>query len=134
MSKRKNRGGSALPHELVERARQQLAEEAKAETAAEPARPAPAPIEEAVAPRAEVRVRTTTPVRRSTTAGMDRRKRDADKLNDIAYIRNRLANPTREFSETQLHDAYGYVIRDLRMTGILAVALVIALIVLERIL
>ena len=51
----------------------------------------------------------------------------------MAYIRARLANPTRIVTEADLKAEYAYVMTDLRTMGILATILVIALIVIEKI-
>ena len=55
-----------------------------------------------------------------------------DPKTDTAYIRSRLANPTRFVTEAELKAEYGYVISDLRTMGILAAILVVVLFLLER--
>ncbi|MEZ4669770.1 MAG: hypothetical protein R3E39_17840 [Anaerolineae bacterium] len=57
-----------------------------------------------------------------------------DPKSDTAYIRSRLANPTRIVTTEELRKEYGYVMSDLRTMGVLAGALVVLLFVLERIL
>ena len=52
----------------------------------------------------------------------------------MAYIRARLANPTRVVTEADLKAEYSYVIKDLRWMGGLAAILVVALVVIEKIL
>lgn len=59
--------------------------------------------------------------------------RQSDKL-DPAYVRERLAHPTITVSEAELHQQYGYVVKDLRSMGLLAATLVVALIILAQIL
>lgn len=135
MSKRKNRNQSPnIPQSTLERARQQLgggnepvaAVEANVEKAA-------AVVEKAeVAARPVVERRAVRPAR---PAGSPARatKHKEDK-HDMAYIRARLANPTRVVTEDQLKAEYGYVIKDLRWMGGLAAILVVALVVIEKIL
>ena len=55
-----------------------------------------------------------------------------DPKTDTAYIRSRLANPTRFVTEAELKAEYGYVTSDLRTMGILAAILVVVLFLLER--
>lgn len=133
MSKRKNRNQSPnIPQSTLERARQQLGGDASesvaaVETKVEKAAPVVAEKVEAVA-----RPRATRPAR---PAGAPARttSRKEDK-HDMAYIRARLANPTRVVTEDQLKQEYGYVIKDLRWMGGLAAILVVALVVIEKLL
>jgi hypothetical protein len=134
MSKRKNRNQSPnIPQSTLERARQQLgqteepvAPEVKVEQAARVVEKA----EPVVVARPAVE-RRPRPARTGTsTARSSSRK---DEKHDMAYIRQRLANPTRIVTEADLKAEYSYVITDLRTMGILATILVIALIVIEKI-
>jgi hypothetical protein len=59
-------------------------------------------------------------------AQLDKRK-NAGEL-DAEYVANLLANPTKIVTEEDLHQDYGYVIKDLRNMGILATVLFVALI------
>ena len=135
MSKRKNRNQSPnIPQSTLDRARQQLgqteepvavAPEAKVEKAV-PVVEKAAPVV-AARPAAERRPR---PARTGTSTPRTSRK---EEKHDMAYIRQRLANPTRIVTEADLKAEYSYVITDLRTMGILATILVIALIVIEKI-
>lgn len=134
MSKRKNRNQSPnIPQSTLERARQQLggdsepvaAVEAKVEKAA-------AVVEKAevvARPAVERRARPARPA--GSPARSTSRKEDK---HDMAYIRARLANPTRVVTEADLKAEYGYVIKDLRWMGGLAAILVVALVVIEKLL
>lgn len=144
MSKRKNRKQSPnLPQDMLERARQQLNEETDggaeaAEEVVEAApvvavpKPTPRP---AAAPKAESARPAARPAsrRRSNLQPVQSRgERRSDKL-DSNYIRTRLANPTRVVTEEELRSAYNYVTKDLRSMGILAVVLILAMVVVEKI-
>ena len=135
MSKRKNRNQSPnIPQSTLERARQQLGGDAEQVAAVEPTvEKAAAVVEKAeVAARPVVERRAVRPAR---PAGSPARaaKHKEDK-HDMAYIRARLANPTRVVTEDQLKQEYGYVIKDLRWMGGLAAIMVIALVVIEKLL
>lgn len=134
MSKRKNRNQSPnIPQSTLDRARQQLgqteepvAPEVKVEKAARTIERADLIV--AARPVTERRPRPVRPA--ASTPRTTSRKEDK---HDMAYIRARLANPTRIVTEAQLKQEYGYVVSDLRSMGILATILVIALIVIQKI-
>jgi hypothetical protein len=134
MSKRKNRTQSPnIPQSTLDRARQQItgtsepvaAVEAKVEKVA-------AVVEQAEAVARPVVERRARPAR---PAGSPPRitKHKEDK-HDMAFIRARLANPTRIVTEDQLKQEYSYVVKDLRWMGGLAAILVVALVVIEKLL
>jgi cobalamin biosynthesis Mg chelatase CobN len=150
MSKRRNRKQSPnLPPEMLERARKQLAQSDTAEEevveevqASEPVQPEPkaeAAKPAAPAPRTTASKTTASNARaRSNRRGnlqpaQSRSERKTDQT-DTRYIRNRLANPTRFVSQEQLKQEYSYVISDLRSMGILAVVLLVAMVVIEKLL
>jgi hypothetical protein len=123
VSKRKNRG-SEIPKETLERARQQAEQEApKAEV------PTPAPAVTRAARAASVSSRA--PLNRAST--VRKRVRGEEKLSP-EQVAKMLANPTKEVTEEDLRQQYGYVLADLRSMGILAASLMVALIVLAQIL
>jgi len=81
--------------------------------------------------------------RRAAQREMRRRKREMNKQSDKAkaqgsvdtdYVEERLANPTKVVTEEQLHEEYGFVLRDLRNMGILAAILVVFLSILAQVL
>lgn len=152
MSKRRNRKQSPnLPPEMLERARKQLAQgetadnspeevveeveeviPAKAEVKAEVAKPAaPAPRATSSKPAASsARARNR---RGGLQPAQSRGERKSDQV-DTKYIRSRLENPTRFVSIEQLREEYGYVIHDLRSMAVLAVILLVAMVVIEKLL
>jgi hypothetical protein len=148
MSKRRNRKQSPnLPPEMLERARQQLAQqEGGSDDAVEevnvaaPAQPEPK-VEVVKSP--EVRLATAKSAAANARARSSRRgglqpaqsrgERKTDQT-DTKYVRSRLANPTRFVTQDQLREEYSYVVHDLRTMGILAVVLLIAMIVIEKLL
>jgi hypothetical protein len=148
MSKRRSKSSPNLPPEVIERARRQLAEQSgagdagtaapKADSPAEAPAAAPkaAPRAAVAVPRAAVpaastpRIRRTTPRSAPSTARTGGRQ--PDQL-DSAYLRERLANPTRMVTEEELHAEYGYVIKDLRSMGLLSIGLIVALVILGNI-
>jgi hypothetical protein len=140
MSKRKNRSAAPnLPQAALERARQQLGEDAapapKAEpqveaVAAAPKETAPAKAPSASrAPRTASTVRTTQ--RRRVEPSPSKSRRQADTV-DMNYVRNRLAHPTRTVTEGELRETYSYVVNDLRSMAVLAAILIACLIVVAR--
>lgn len=151
MSKRRSKSSPNLPSEVLERARRQLAEQsgqavpseaAPEPKAAEPVAPqadapkaaprAAAPVGRAAVPAASApaRIRRTSSRDGSSTARTGGRQPDQI---DNAYLRERLANPTRTVTEAELHAEYGYVIKDLRSMAVLAAGLVVALVILGNI-
>lgn len=62
-----------------------------------------------------------------------RRERRHDGLSQ-QVVTQLLANPTKVVTEADLHKEYGYVIADLRSMGILAAALIVALVALAQVL
>lgn len=140
MSKRKNRNQSpASSPSNLDRARAEVDNSVpEPEEAADPIdeKPAVQFKERVPAPVvARTRISTSASVSRKAAArtAAARAPRKEEK-HDMAYIRNRLAHPTRIVTEAQLRAEYGYVIRDLRSMGILAAALIAALVIIEKIL
>lgn len=76
---------------------------------------------------------SATSSRSSSTAGgptvVQRNKSGELDNEQIAHL---LANPTKVVSEEQLHEEYGYVLRDLRNMAVLAVALMVVLVLLAQ--
>lgn len=140
MSKRKNRGKSPnLPEDVLARARQQAglepaADQDEAEVAAAPpapvVRPKAAEKAEKPAPRAE-RPRESRRRRELRQVEYQAGERKASAY-DSAMIAEMLAHPTRQVSEEELHEQYGYVIADLRNMGVLAAVLFVVLIVIAQ--
>ncbi|GAB4511979.1 MAG: hypothetical protein OHK0046_10810 [Anaerolineae bacterium] len=153
MSKRKKKtGGPDLPQEALERARRQArGEEVDAQPA--PAKPPkaeskpaaePKPVVEKKTPAAPAavpaapRARAATPPAAARTtrqnvperAQIQPRRRDGPMDNET--MERLLANPTKFVSEEQLHQEYGYVLRDLRNMGVLAAALFVILVILAQ--
>ncbi|MCU0495723.1 MAG: hypothetical protein MUF87_00065 [Anaerolineae bacterium] len=85
--------------------------------------------------RAERRAHVAKSTRRAKidSASFEKRKEKNVELT-LADIQDLLDHPTIEVTEEQLHAQYGYVLRDLRNMGILAVSLFIALFVLSLVL
>lgn len=150
MSKRKKRNSSPntpqAPAEQTNQMVEQAAEEVVEETAAL-AEPVADAVEEAAeevgfkpvgATPLTPPVRRVRAVRRDMSPARPGSNRSAapkkDPTTEPAYVRNRLANPTRFPTEADLRAEYGYVIKDLRSMGVLAGVLIVALFVLERIL
>jgi hypothetical protein len=147
MSKRRNRKQSPnLPPEMLERARQQLGKVEEAEETVEEEVQAAAPVQpEPKAPAAKPAAPAPRPVkssssttrarsnRRSLQPAQSRGDRKSDST-DTRYIRSRLENPTRFVSKEQLKEEYSYVINDLRTMGVLAVILLVAMVVIEKLL
>jgi hypothetical protein len=48
-------------------------------------------------------------------------------------VRNRLMHPTRVVTENQLRQEYGYVMRDLRMIGLISIAMIVLMVVVAQI-
>jgi hypothetical protein len=138
MSKRKNRkkAPAEAPKSVAPPADEQRVE-ADQEAEPEAARPDRSTMKVRVkgagviAPRAPRSVRASRLAEASGRASTSNRQ--GDKL-DPAYIRERLANPTLTVTEEEMRQQYGYVIKDLRSMGLLAAALVVALIILAQIL
>lgn len=122
MSRRKNRGQSKspnLPEETLERARRQ----ARGEDVN-----APYIAPEVEKPKASAQ--STTP---SLTSSAARVRRKQTKSNDELTpeeVRYLLHNPTKFVDEETLHQEYGYVLKDLRNMGILALLSFVVLIAL----
>lgn len=124
MSKRRNRKTQPnLPDEVLARARREAGiEDAPAET-----------------PEREVTAEEAVPARRSRDQlpqpKVQRRKRQRDVEPEEltgAEIAEMLANPTREVTEDELRQQYGYVLNDLRSMGALAGLLFVIMIVVAR--
>lgn len=151
MAKRRKRKSSApnLPQEALDRARQQidgtLEEDADTTPDAEPEAVAEEDVQAEQAEPAVKSSRTTTARssrrrERRTSAGSSSRSSappttfQRNKRTDMDHqeMTHLLANPTRIVSEEELHEEYGYVLRDLRSMGILAAALMIFLVLLAQ--
>ncbi len=149
MSKRRNRKQSPnLPPEMLERARQQLGkvgdteeaveEEVQAAAPAQPepkvvaAKPAAAPVPRSSKPAASTN-RARSSRRGNLQPAQSRGERKSDST-DTHYIRSRLAHPTRFVTKEQLQEEYSYVTSDLRSMGILAVVMIVAMVVIEKLL
>jgi hypothetical protein len=122
MSNRRSRRAN-VSQETLERARKQAAETVTDEEQEESAAIA--------APR--IRASVESPSRRSSAQAVRKRKAAEEKLTPemVAEI---LANPTKEVTEEELRGHYGYVLADLRSMGLLAGALMIALVILAQVL
>jgi hypothetical protein len=132
MSKRRNRKNTQnVQQDILERARQQIAlEQAGSGTAAEDTledkeviavQPTSAPAQP---PRSRPRRREGIQPARLGQKQVD--------LNDPQTVQKMLANPTKVVTEEQLRQEYGYVLADLRSMGLLAAALVVALIMMAQ--
>lgn len=159
--KKRKASAPNLPDEVLERARKQLdgtLDEGEASDEGEPEAAAPvAEAEAAAAPQAEPEKAKAAPVvqsTRTTTASSSRRSerrrattggtsRSATAGTTVAQrskrgeldgeqIAHLLANPTKIVSEEELHEEYGYVLRDLRNMGILAATLFVVLVMLAQ--
>lgn len=142
MAKRKKskRTRPNLPQETLERARAQAGEEVEEEAIEQPETEDVKVAEEAKqkAQRREARARRrkasgiTRQQQDSPQFSKDKRRRKTEEMDqsEIAYL---LAHPTKEVSEEQLHEEYGYVLADLRNMGLLAAALFVGLILLAQV-
>lgn len=150
MSKRKNRSAAPnLPQEALERARRQAAIE-RGELPPEPEVPV-VPEREPEAPRitppvtpGENPYRTVSAAQRraARAARTGRRTRSMQRVApserveelDAETITELLENPTREVTEEQLRQEYGYVLKDMRSMFVLTGGLIVLLIALAFIL
>jgi hypothetical protein len=131
MSKRKNRTAN-IPQETLD----QVTKAAPPPASVEPVQAAaPNPVRVQPPPRpstrtSERRASGGSSTRTETPSGLKTRaERERDRLLDINYVRNRLANPTMAVTEDQLHQEYSHVLKDLRATFVLAGILIVAIIV-----
>jgi hypothetical protein len=140
MSKRRNRKGTPnIPQDILERARQQIAQQeaASAETgeSAEGAAPVSTTVTSAAAVTSAEGVQPlrARPRRRERMqpARLGEKKMDP---NDPETVQQLLANPTKIVTEDELRQEYGYVLSDLRSMGILAAGLVVALVIMAQLL
>jgi len=117
MSKKRKNSKPNIPEAALERARQQIAG-GEGETVSETA----SKVVKEVAPKRKVK-------RRKASVSADAAKRRSGELSGerIAEI---LARPTKEVTEAELREDYGYVLRDLRSMGVLAGVLFVILILL----
>lgn len=128
MSSRKTRKStSSIPKATLERAREQAGLPAEPTREATPTSEAKAtPVKTASKPATSGNARKT----RVTAAQLERaKKRDELDHEMVAHI---LAHPTKMVTEEELHQAYGYVLRDLRNMGLLAAALMVVLVVIAQ--
>lgn len=124
MSRRRNRKGSPnIPQDILERARQQIAQQEQA-TGEESA-------PEAVS--APERSQPHRPRRREGLQPVRLGEKQIDP-NDPETVRRLLANPTKIVTEDELRQEYSYVLADLKSMGLLAAALVVALIAMAQLL
>lgn len=151
MAKRKNRKSTPnVPEASLERARQE-ASSSQPETTppveteavdsdtkqlfveiSEPVEEFVAP-ERPILPERETEARRPRPPRSANAVRAAARNKRPDEKNDIAYIRNRLANPTRTVTTEDMHQQYGYVVKDLRRLALEAGALIVLLIIAARV-
>ena len=125
MAKRRRKKPN-IPKAALEHARQEATDDPqpaksdgpKAEVKAEPEAVKPAKAENKPKPRR----------RRGDIESAKLAKRKNEGTLDSEYVAEMLANPTKVVTEEELHEDYGYVIRDLRNMGILAAVLFVALI------
>lgn len=135
MSKRKQRkSGPDLPSDVLERARQQIAQESQPPAEAVPASAPASTPRPAAAPVSSYRRTAERAARRRAEQmpAQGRRNGEQRPVLDIDYVRDRLAHPTVIVTEEQLRQQYGYVIADLRRIALLAIGLVAALVVIAR--
>lgn len=156
MAKRKKRKSTApnLPDEVLERARKQLdgtleedetdgdptpeaAEEtvepvAESEKEPETAEEQPAPVAQSTRTTTTRSSRRRERRRSSSSGGPTVVQRNKSSEMDSEQIAHLLANPTKVVSEEELHEEYGYVLRDLRNMGVLAVLLMVVLVLLAQ--
>lgn len=145
MSKRHNRKGTPnIPQDILERARQQIAEQeaASAETgksveeASEVVNTlASKPVSSAAEANRPERAQPEKP-RPRRREGMQPARLGEKKIdpNDPETVRQLLANPTRIVTEEELRREYGYVLSDLKSMAMLAAGLVVALVVIAQLL
>lgn len=135
MSKRRNREKQPnLPKATLDRAREQAG--LPVDRTAEPEQPAQTQKPTSAAKPVAASGDTRGEKPKSPSAAARRRKITAAQLersqkrgeNTYEMVQYLLANPTKDVTESQLREEYGYVLRDLRNMGLLAAVLVIALI------
>ncbi len=124
MSKRRNRKSTQnIPQDILERARQQIAQDA--------------------AKSAEVETPVTAPEREQPYRARPRRREGLQparlgekqvNLSDPNTVQKMLANPTKVVTEDQLRQEYSYVLADLKNMGLLAAGLVVALLIVAQLL
>jgi len=141
MSKRKNRRSSPnLPQATLDRARQQIAGEAPPA----PTQPVETTPDETQAEAEPVIKLTPAPYlaarRASATTNSSARPRSrrvqpaqAKDALDTEIIKNRLLHPTREVTEDQLRQEYGYVVKDLRAIAMIAAVMIALMVVVAQI-
>lgn len=144
MSKRKNRKSRPdLPSDVLERARQQIAQESRPPAAEEadqeeqpaaPPKPAPTARPVSTAPVSSYRRTAERAARRRAEMGAAPGRKNGEQRTvlDVDYVRDKLAHPTIVVTEEQLRQQYSYVLDDLRRIGLLAIGLVAALIIIAR--
>lgn len=141
MSKRRNRKGTPnIPQDMLERARQQIAQQEAAgaetgesaeEVSVESGAPTPSAAEAGRAERTQPP--RSRPRRREgiQPARLGEKKIDP---NDPETVRQLLTNPTKLVTEDELRQEYGYVLSDLKSMAILAAGLVVALVIVAQLL
>jgi hypothetical protein len=145
MSKRRNRKGTPnIPQDILERARQQIAQQEAAstetdETVEEGSEEAGTLASKPVTSTVEVNRAEHAPSPRSRPRRRERMQpaRLGEKkidLNDPQTVRELLANPTRIVTEDELRKEYSYVLSDLKSMGMLAAGLVVAMVIVAQLL
>jgi hypothetical protein len=135
MAKRKKRRSKPnISEEAIERARQQLEDEEDADQSEEEEASEDEPQEQEPSRkrrrRRERKERSTAkPAEVVQYSQISKRKRDEL---DNEMVEQMLAHPTKFVTEEELREDYHYVITDLRSMGLLAVALLVAIIVLGQ--
>lgn len=123
MSNRK-RSTPNIPAETLERARAQARGEEPQST------PKPA-ARVSASERREASTRRPRPENLQVSSAAPSRKHKNDPL-DQAGIKHLLTHPTKLVTEAQLHEEYGYVLRDVRNMLTLAAGLMVALVILAQ--
>jgi hypothetical protein len=143
MSKRRNRKSTPnIPQDMLERARQQIAEQEAASAGA--SETVEAALEESAAkPVAASVTETGTPEPTQPQRARPRRREGVQPArlgekkidpNDPETVQQLLANPTKIVTEEELRQEYGYVLSDLKSMGLLAAGLIVALVVIAQLL
>jgi hypothetical protein len=143
MSKRRNRKSTPnIPQDMLERARQQIAQEEAASTETDQS---VEPVSAEVSPVTSQPVTSAAEVKRAERAQSQKprpRRREGiqparfgeKKVDpeDPETVRQLLANPTKIVTEEELRKDYSYVLSDLKSMGMLAAGLVIALVIIAQ--
>jgi hypothetical protein len=138
MSRRKNRNKAPnLPSETLERARQQAETEVD-ESVEDSNRPAIVPDEIEILPPEEPKDRQAAARKRKRRRQQEtpqahlEQKVKSDQKYTAEEVAEMLENPTKFVTEDEMRQQYSYVLDDLRNMGILAAALLVALIAIAQ--